>query len=212
MVSRCIRTNGGECGDLASPEQRSLHTEHGKGLELGPGELGFLSAGAGSLALCDEEGVSLGSTGGITLHAQGNILVESGGSIRLDALTQITGQSLLSLLSAFCMNDRFDCLSSRTLLRGTETRRYAPFGDASEKGEFDWLGFARNLVYGVLVAAVLIAASTLAVGVMVAALLAAGIAAVTATVVISASDYEIGNVRSYKEAKYVIGAASCLYL
>ena len=64
MVSMCIRTNGGECGDLASPEQRSLHTEHGKGLELGPGELGFLSAGAGSLALCDEEGVSLGSTGG----------------------------------------------------------------------------------------------------------------------------------------------------
>lgn len=61
MVSRCIRTNGGECEDLASPEQRSFHTEHGKGMELGPEALGFLSAGTGSLTLCDEEGISMGS-------------------------------------------------------------------------------------------------------------------------------------------------------
>ena len=134
MVSMCIRTNGGECEGLSSPEQRSFHTEHGKGLEFNPGTLGFLGEGTGSLTLCDEEGISLGSTGGITLRARGNILVEGGGSIRLDALTQVVGQSLLSAFSAFCMNDRFDYLSSRTVLEGRETRRYRPFGDAPVKG------------------------------------------------------------------------------
>lgn len=55
MVSRCIRTNGGECGEMSSPERRSFHTEHGKGLEFNPGTLGFLGEGTGSLTLCDGE-------------------------------------------------------------------------------------------------------------------------------------------------------------
>ncbi len=133
MVSRCIRTNGEGCEDLASPEQRGFHTEPGKGLEFSPGVLGFMGEGTGSLTLCDGEGISLGSTGGNTLHAQGNILVGSGGSIHLDALTQVVGQSLLSAFSAFCVNDRFDCLSSRTVLGGKEVRRYRPFDDAPWK-------------------------------------------------------------------------------
>ena len=48
MVSRCIRTNGGECGEMSSPERRSFHTEHGKGLEFNPGTLGFLGEGTGA--------------------------------------------------------------------------------------------------------------------------------------------------------------------
>lgn len=210
MVSRCIRTNGEECEELASSEQRSFHTEHGKGLELGPGALGFLSAGTGSLTLCDEEGISLGSTGSITLHARGSILIESGGSIRLDALTQITGQSLLASFSAFCMNDRFNYLSSRTLLEGTEVRCYRPFDDAPVEGKFDWKGFTINLVYGVLTAAALIAASIFTGGLAAAAFLGAGIAAGVTTAVISVADYSTGNVRSYEEAKHAIDTAAVL--
>ena len=50
------------------------------------------------------------------------------------------------------MNDRFDYLSSRTVLEGRETRRYRPFGDASVEGKFDWGGFFQNLAVGALVA------------------------------------------------------------
>ncbi len=53
--------------------------------------------------------------------------------IRLGALTQVVGQSLLSSFSAFCVNDRFDCLFSRTVLEGKKIRHYRPFDDAPWK-------------------------------------------------------------------------------
>ena len=201
MVSRCIRTNGGECEGLSSPEQRSFHTEHGKGLVLTPGTLGFQGEGTGSLTLCDGEGISLGSTGGITLHARGNILVESGGSIRLDALTQVVGQSLLSSFSAFCMNDRFDYLSPCTILEGREARRYDPFKDAPVEGQFDWGGFFRNLAVGNLVAVGCIALAAIpGVGpLLTGALLGAALGAAGETIYMAHKEFSSGNVRDTHE-------------
>jgi len=106
------------------------------------------------------------------------------------------------------------------VLERKEVRRYRPFDDALVEGKFDWAGFARNLIYGVVAAAALIVASVLTGGIAVAASLGAGIAAGVTTVVISATDYSTGNVRSYEEAKHAIdvaaicgavtGAVSCL--
>jgi len=201
MVSRCIRTNGEECESLASPEQRSFHTEHGKGMEFSPGSLGFVGTGTGSLTLCDGEGISLGSTGGITLHAQGKIMVESGGSIHLDALTQIAGQSLRAAFSAFCVNGRFDYLSSQTVLEGKEIRRYRPFDDAPVEGKFDWAGFAGNLVVGTMVAVGCIALVAIpAVGpLLTGALLGAALGAAGETLYMAHKEFSSGNVRGTYE-------------
>lgn len=72
-------------------------------------------------------------------------------NIHLDALTQVVGQFLLATFSAFCVNDRFDYLSSRTVLEGTEVRRYRLFDDAPVEEKFKWMEFAANLLYGVMV-------------------------------------------------------------
>lgn len=95
-------------------------------------------------------------------------------------------------------------------MEGTEVRRYRPFDDAPVEGKFDWKGFTRNLVYGVLTAAALIAASIFTGGLAAAAFLGVGIAAGVTTAVISVTDYSTGNVRSYEEAKHAIDTAAVL--
>ena len=203
MVSRCIRTNGEECEDTSAPEQRSFHTEHGKGLELYPESMSFGSEGTGSLILCDESGVELGSTGGIVLLAKGNISLDSKGSMDLSAMTQISVRSMLAYTSGFCVNDRFDYLSTKILLRGDDHRRYPPFEDAPVKGEFNYKLFFSNLFHGVEVVIEMTILAAIAEPAA-PALMNGSISALVETLVIAAEDFESGNVRSAEEAEWLI--------
>lgn len=99
------------------------------------------------------------------------------------------------------MNDRFDYLSSRTLLEGREIRRYKPFDDAPVEEEFNWKGFARNMVVGTLVAVGCIALAAIpAVGpVLTGALIGAALGAFGETVYMTHKEISSGNVRDTYE-------------
>ena len=59
--------------------------------------------------------------------------------------------------SSLCVNGSVDMLGKMTGLAGTVYQKYDPFEDAPQEGEFDWGGFARNLVMGLAVGAACIA-------------------------------------------------------
>lgn len=100
------------------------------------------------------------------------------------------------------MNGSVDMMGALTGLGGSTYRNYAPYADAPEEGEFDWGGFARNLVMGLAVGAACIAMSLLLPGIgtiAAGALMGAGIGAVSASVAGAVGDYSSGNVRSTEE-------------
>ena len=84
--------------------------------------------------------------------------------IRLESMTGIAMQGMSDIMalysegaSSFCVNGSVDMLGRRTSLAGTVYQGYNPFEDVPQKGEFDWGGFARNLVMGLAVGAACIA-------------------------------------------------------
>ena len=130
--------------------------------------------------------------------------------IRLESMTGIAVQGVSDIMalygagtSSLCVNGSVDMMDVLTGLGGSTYRNYAPYADAPEEGEFDWGGFARNLVMGLAVGAACIAMSLLLPGIgtiAAGALMGAGIGAISASVAGAVGDYSSGNVRSAEEA------------
>ena len=51
-------------------------------------------------------------------------------------------------IQSLCEQAVWICWGKMTGLAGTVYQKYDPFEDAPKEGEFDWGGFARNLVMG----------------------------------------------------------------
>lgn len=113
----------------------------------------------------------------------------------------------LAWVSGFCVNDRFDYLSTKTLLTGNDRRRYLPFEDAPVKGKFDYKGLFINFAYGVETAVVLIMLGAAEV-VLAPALMCGGISALVTTINMAKEDFASGNVRSAEEAEWLINRES----
>ena len=99
------------------------------------------------------------------------------------------------------MNNRFDYLSTGTLLKGSIYRVEEPFDDAPKKGKFDWKGFTLNLVAGLMLGVAFVALSVTTGGLAGAVFLGAGVSVLMTTASMSISDFESGNVRSWEEAQ-----------
>ncbi|UQT29256.1 hypothetical protein M5E85_11145 [Roseburia intestinalis] len=202
IATGCIRTNGSTCEGTGSPEKKSFRSEHGKGMDLYPQRMGLDGGETGKITFEDETGTTIESNGGLVLMAKEGI--------RLESMTRIAMQGMSDIMalysegaSSFCVNGSVDMLGRRTSLAGTVYQGYDPFEDVPQKGEFDWGGFARNLVMGLAVGAACIALAVFLPGigtVAAGALFGAGMGAISASVAGAVSDYSSGNVRSLGEA------------
>ncbi len=202
IATGCIRTNGSTCEGTGSPEKKSFRSEHGKGMDLYPQSMGLDGGETGKITFEDETGTTIESNGGLVLMAKEGI--------RLESMTGIVMQGMSDIMalysegaSSLCVNGSVDMLGMRTGLAGTVYQGYEPYEDAPQKGEFDWGGFARNLVMGLAVGAACIALAVFLPGigtVAAGALLGAGMGAISASVVGAVNDYSSGNVRSLGEA------------
>ena len=202
IATGCIRTNGSTCEGTGSPEKKSFRSEHGKGMDLYPQSMGLDGGETGKITFEDETGTTIESNGGLVLMAKEGI--------RLESMTRIAMQGMSDIMalysegaSSFCVNGSVDMLGRRTSLAGTVYQGYDPYEDAPQKGEFDWGGFARNLVMGLAVGAACIALAVFLPGigtVAAGALFGAGMGAISASVAGAVSDYSSGNVRSLGEA------------
>lgn len=170
-------------------------------MNLYPQSMGMDGGEAGKLMMEDMGGTLLESSGGLLLLAKEGI--------RLESMTGISVQGVSDIMalygagtSSLCVNGSVDMMGALTGLGGSTYRNYAPYADAPEEGEFDWGGFARNLVMGLAVGAACIAMSLLLPGIgtiAAGALMGAGIGAVSASVAGAVGDYSSGNVRSTEE-------------
>ena len=202
IATGCIRTNGSTCEGTGSPEKKSFRSEHGKGMDLYPQSMGLDGGETGKITFEDETGTTIESNGGLVLMAKEGI--------RLESMTGIVMQGMSDIMalysegaSSLCVNGSVDMLGMRTGLAGTVYQGYDPYEDAPQKGEFDWGGFARNLVMGLAVGAACIALAVFLPGigtVAAGALFGAGMGAISASVAGAVSDYSSGNVRSLGEA------------
>ena len=164
--------------------------------------MGFDGGETGTIAFEDETGTIIESSGGLVLIAKEGI--------RLESMTGIAVQGMSDIMalhsegkSSLCINGSVDMLGTATGMSGSACRSYAPFDDAPKEGEFDWGGFARNLVMGLAVGAACIALAVFLPGIGVAAagaLFGAGMGAISASIAGAVNDYSAGNVRSLKEA------------
>ena len=202
IATGCIRTNGSTCEGTGSPEKKSFRSEHGKGMDLYPQSMGLDGGETGKITFEDETGTTIESNGELVLMAKEGI--------RLESMTGIVMQGMSDIMalysegaSSLCVNGSVDMLGMRTGLAGTVYQGYDPYEDAPQKGEFDWGGFARNLVMGLAVGAACIALAVFLPGigtVAAGALFGAGMGAISASVAGAVSDYSSGNVRSLGEA------------
>ena len=202
IATGCIRTNGSICEGTGSPEKKSFRSEHGKGMDLYPQSMGLDGGETGKITFEDETGTTIESNGGLVLMAKEGIRLESMTGIAMQGMSDI--MALYSEgASSLCVNGSVDMLGRRTSLAGIVYQGYDPFEDAPQKGEFDWGGFARNLVMGLAVGAACIALAVFLPGigtVAAGALFGAGMGAISASVVGAVNDYSSGNVRSLGEA------------
>lgn len=105
--------------------------------------------------------------------------------------------------SSLCVNGSVDMMGGLRGLGESTYRSYALYADAPEEVEFDWGGFARNLIMGFAVGAACIAMSFLLPGIgtiAAEALMWAGMGVISETVAGAVGDYSSGNVRSTEEA------------
>ena len=202
IATGCIRTNGSTCEGTGSPEKKSFRSEHGKGMDLYPQRMGLDGGETGKITFEDETGTTIESNGGLVLMAKEGIRLESMTGIAMQGMSDI--MALYSEgASSLCVNGSVDMLGKMTGLAGTVYQEYDPFEDAPQEGEFDWGGFARNLVMGLAVGAACIAFAVFLPGigtVAAGALFGAGMGAISASVVGAVNDYSSGNVRSLGEA------------
>ena len=202
IATGCIRTNGSTCEGTGSPEKKSFRSEHGKGMDLYPQRMGLDGGETGKITFEDETGTTIESNGGLVLMAKEGIRLESMTGIAMQGMSDIMALYAEGA-SSLCVNGSVDMLGMRTGLAGTVYQGYDPYEDAPQKGEFDWGGFARNLVMGLAVGAACIALAVFLPGigtVAAGALFGAGMGAISASVVGAVNDYSSGNVRSLGEA------------
>ena len=202
IATGCIRTNGSTCEGTGSPEKKSFRSEHGKGMDLYPQRMGLDGGETGKITFEDETGTTIESNGGLVLMAKEGIRLESMTGIAMQGMSDIMALYAEGA-SSLCVNGSVDMLGMRTGLAGTVYQGYDPYEDAPQKGEFDWGGFARNLVMGLAVGAACIALAVFLPGigtVVAGALFGAGMGAISASVVGAVNDYSSGNVRSLGEA------------
>ena len=202
IATGCIRTNGSTCEGTGSPEKKSFRSEHGKGMDLYPQRMGLDGGETGKITFEDETGTTIESNGGLVLMAKEGIRLESMTGIAMQGMSDIMALYAEGA-SGLCVNGSVDMLGKMTGLAGTVYQKYDPFEDAPQEGEFDWGGFARNLVMGLAVGAACIALAVFLPGigtVAAGALFGAGMGAISASVVGAVNDYSSGNVRSLGEA------------
>ena len=202
IATGCIRTNGSTCEGTGSPEKKSFRSEHGKGMDLYPQRMGLDGGETGKITFEDETGTTIESNGGLVLMAKEGIRLESMTGIAMQGMSDIMALYAEGA-SSLCVNGSVDMLGKMTGLAGTVYQKYDPFEDAPQEGEFDWGGFARNLVMGLAVGAACIALAVFLPGigtVVAGALFGAGMGAISASVVGAVNDYSSGNVRSLGEA------------
>ena len=202
IATGCIRTNGSTCEGTGSPEKKSFRSEHGKGMDLYPQRMEFNGGKTGKITFEDETGTTIESNGGLVLMAKEGIRLESMTGIAMQGMSDIMALYAEGA-SSLCVNSSVDMLGKMTGLAGTVYQKYDPFEDAPKEGEFDWGGFARNLVMGLAVGAACIALAVFLPGigtVVAGALFGAGMGAISASVVGAVNDYSSGNVRSLGEA------------
>ena len=202
IATGCIRTNGSTCEGTGSPEKKSFRSEHGKGMDLYPQRMGLDGGETGKITFEDETGTTIESNGGLVLMAKEGIRLESMTGIAMQGMSDIMALYAEGA-SSLCVNSSVDMLGKMTGLAGTVYQKYDPFEDAPKEGEFDWGGFARNLVMGLAVGAACIALAVFLPGigtVVAGALFGAGMGAISASVVGAVNDYSSGNVRSLGEA------------
>ena len=202
IATGCIRTNGSTCEGTGSPEKKSFRSEHGKGMDLYPQRMGLDGGETGKITFEDETGTTIESNGGLVLMAKEGIRLESMTGIAMQGMSDIMALHSEGA-SSLCVNGSVDMLGKMTGLAGTVYQKYDPFEDAPQEGEFDWGGFARNLVMGLAVGAACIALAVFLPGigtVAAGALFGAGMGAISASVVGAVNDYSSGNVRSLGEA------------
>ena len=202
IATGCIRTNGSTCEGTGSPEKKSFRSEHGKGMDLYPQRMGLDGGETGKITFEDETGTTIESNGGLVLMAKEGIRLESMTGIAMQGMSEIMALYAEGA-SSLCVNGSVDMLGKMTGRAGTVYQKYDPFEDAPQEGEFDWGGFARNLVMGLAVGAACIALAVFLPGigtVAAGALFGAGMGAISASVVGAVNDYSSGNVRSLGEA------------
>ena len=202
IATGCIRTNGSTCEGTGSPEKKSFRSEHGKGMDLYPQSMGLDGGETGKITFEDETGTTIESNGGLVLMAKEGIRLESMTGIAMQGMSDIMALYAEGA-SSLCVNGSVDMLGKMTGLAGTVYQKYDPFEDTPQEGEFDWGGFARNLVMGLAVGAACIALAVFLPGigtVAAGALFGAGMGAISASVVGAVNDYSSGNVRSLGEA------------
>ena len=202
IATGCIRTNGSTCEGTGSPEKKSFRSEHGKGMDLYPQRMEFNGGVIGKITFEDETGTTIESNGGLVLMAKEGIRLESMTGIAMQGMSDIMALHTEGA-SSLCVNGSVDMLGKMTGLAGTVYQKYDPFEDARQKGEFDWGGFARNLVMGLAVGAACIALAVFLPGigtVAAGALLGAGMGAICQTAYKASEEWESGNVRGTEEA------------
>lgn len=69
IAVNCVRTNGGDCDRMSDPSKRSFVTEHGKEMNLYPGEMSLLGGSNGQVQVLDEEGIIIGSEKPVVIRA-----------------------------------------------------------------------------------------------------------------------------------------------
>lgn len=205
IATGCIRTNGSTCEGTGSPEKKSFRSEHGKGLDLYPQSMGLDGGKAGKIGFEDETGTTIESNGGLVLMAKEGICFESMTGIamqgRSDIMALYSGGT-----SSLCVNGSVDILGRLTSLAGSSYQEYEPYEDAPKKGEFDWVGFTRNLAMGLAVVAVCavgvaISVATFGAGsILAGAMIGATIGAISTTAIKAGEELSSGNVRSAEEA------------
>ena len=202
IATGCIRTNGSTCEGTGSPEKKSFRSEHGKGMDLYPQSMGLDGGETGKITFEDETGTTIESNGGLVLMAKEGIRLESMTGIAMQGMSDIMALYAEGA-SSLCVNGSVDMLGRLAGISASKYTGYPPYDDAPKEGEFDWGGFARNLVMGLAVGAACIALAVFLPGigtVAAGALFGAGMGAISASVVGAVNDYSSGNVRSLGEA------------
>ncbi|RKI66643.1 hypothetical protein D7V91_12030 [bacterium 1xD42-67] len=69
IAVNCVRTNGGDCDRMSDPAKRSFVTEHGKEMNLYPGEMSLLGGSNGQVQMLDEDGIIIGSEKPVVIRA-----------------------------------------------------------------------------------------------------------------------------------------------
>lgn len=160
IAVNCVRTNGSDCDRMSDPAKRSFVTEHGKEMNLYPGEMSLLGGSNGLFDLSDEDGITISSEKPVVIIANEEVKFEA---------AQVTTQALVGEIvaakgdpvtgdvdSSLVMCNNYDAVAQNiTGAEGWNCVAYEPYDDAPQESGFDWWGLAFAVVGMVAAAAVI---------------------------------------------------------